>query len=350
MLRNGDLASLEYLEEKSFLYIIFEKITKLPYLNDIFNANSGHEYLLLSTLAEVSSKMQAEHAKATLHSIDSIITIEEFRRLFQIARCQETTVSSIDCDLMLRYMKGKGLIEYDFIDSSSKTHENLVIKFVYKQKTGITESCKGIAKMKLSVSKIEKQIKDLEKKVESSHYEVIDQLRKKNKKMAVLSLKREKLLKDILEKRSCSLSSIEEVLFKIRSSEMDAEIIDVFSIASSTLQGIIKKNGLSVEKVEKVMDEMQDLLADQNEIDDALKISYNSINSIDEEELEKDLDALLAEEKNELSEVKPQEIQNPHQGRDLLKELESLVTSCEVSPPPTDTNEALQQINQLSMT
>lgn len=349
MYSKGQLDTVDSLSNDSLLHRTFRKYIKPTLestLPSVFGTTEINEYLLVTVIEETSRKMIDEHSKNILHSVDSIITFDEWTKLIQTARCADSSVSTKDAEVMLISMKRRSLIEYDYIDSTSNSLDNIVIKFVYKDKTGITESCKGIAKLKRGIVYLQAQIDSLQKNIDLVHEETMVCLKNKDRKKASLKLKKEKMLQIILDKRACSHSSLEEILMKIRSMEIDAEIVNIMEVASSSLDILIRKNRLTVERVEDVMDGLQDILANQKEIDDALTTSFNTIADFDEQELEDELSALAKSDENV---KKSSAISSPSRVPDLLKELDSLIVPGEISPPPQDTEEALKQINQLTL-
>jgi charged multivesicular body protein 7 len=115
---------------------------------------------------------------------------------------------------------------------------------------------------------------------------------------AKYSLKQKKNLEKILLERLSSLGAIEGILLKIEGAASDNEIIDIYSFGAGALKGVLASEGLTTENVDATMDKLQDALADQKEIEDAMQVNQTLIEASLEidEELEEELEALLEEE------------------------------------------------------
>lgn len=67
-----------------------------------------------------------------------------------------------------------------------------------------------------------------------------------------------------------------------------------FQQGTQAIKSIISNNGLSAEAIDQTMEQLEETLADQREIEEALATGQTAMNvDIEEEELNKELDALM---------------------------------------------------------
>lgn len=75
------------------------------------------------------------------------------------------------------------------------------------------------------------------------------------------------------------------------------QVLSAYQIGSNSLKSFAKENNLTAESVEDTMDALQDTLADQEEVDNAITMGQNAILKPEEdEELEQELEGLLVKE------------------------------------------------------
>lgn len=129
-------------------------------------------------------------------------------------------------------------------------------------------------------------------------------MKRSQRLQASYALKRRKNLEDVLNKRIKSLETISSILFRIQSSETDAEVLQSYRLGTNTLAAVMSTKNqdgaqlLSRDNVESTMDRLADVFADQEEVDEALSAGTEGLlessvpGGIDEDELMAELDAL----------------------------------------------------------
>ena len=74
-------------------------------------------------------------------------------------------------------------------------------------------------------------------------------------------------------------------------------MLSAYEVGTDTLKSVIKESGLTPESVEDTMDKLSDVLADQKEIEDALHIGSEQVVNISDDDVEEELEKLVALEK-----------------------------------------------------
>jgi len=149
-----------------------------------------------------------------------------------------------------------------------------------------------IARLRESLETLDKREQFLDKKIQQQLAEAKRYNAAGNKRMAVAALKRKKMLMDQQQKIAGAREKIELQMSAIESAKMDMEIIDTLQAGTKTMAEMHK--GMTAEKVDKVMDDMQDQMAVSQEISDALGQQVGDV--VDEDELLEELDELEEED------------------------------------------------------
>lgn len=139
-------------------------------------------------------------------------------------------------------------------------------------------------------------------------------LRASQKPQALNALKLKKHLSSILDKRLDSLSTLSSILLKIEQTAGDASILGTYETATSVLRNLLADPRLQRDKVESTMEGLEDVVADQREIDEAVEDGGERVRlaagqeEMDESELKEEMERLEEEEKREREEEKQKKI------------------------------------------
>lgn len=155
-----------------------------------------------------------------------------------------------------------------------------------------------IAKLRESLETLDKREQFLDTKIQQQLTDAKKYNASGNKRMALAALKRKKLLMEQQTKIMGAREKIELQLNAIESAKMDMEILNTLDAGTKTMKEMHK--GMSVDKVDEVIDNMNDQLDISNEISNALSQPVGEI--FDDEELLKEL------ENNELKDLENDEI------------------------------------------
>lgn len=149
-----------------------------------------------------------------------------------------------------------------------------------------------IARLRESLETLDKREEFLEKKIQQQLAEAKRYNAAGNKRMAVAALKRKKMLVDQQQKIAGAREKIELQMNAIEGAKMNMEIIDTLQTGAKTMSEMHR--GMTAEKVDKVMDDINDQMAVSQEISDALGQTIGE--PVDEDELLEELDELEEED------------------------------------------------------
>jgi len=148
----------------------------------------------------------------------------------------------------------------------------------------------SIQRLRDTIEMLTKREEYLEKKVEKE-LQVAKQNATKNKRVAMMALKRKKAYEAQVQKLSGARMTIEQQLMMIEGATVNLETINAMREGASALQGV--HGAMSIDSVDNTMDQIREQMDIAAEISDAIAQPLGD--PIDEDELEAELAALEAE-------------------------------------------------------
>jgi charged multivesicular body protein 7 len=121
------------------------------------------------------------------------------------------------------------------------------------------------------------------------------------KPIALSHLKSKKQLEDLLLKRIGATQQLEAVLRSIDQAKGDIEIMAAYTSSTSTLKTILANPALDLDHVERTTEELAEVMANQEEVDSAIRIggevAVGASGEVDDEELKRELEGMVRDEK-----------------------------------------------------
>jgi charged multivesicular body protein 7 len=201
-----------------------------------------------------------------------------------------------------------------FIGTDEATDSNqhkLLIKFAEPHQTAlpITEMERSI----YNLENTEKYLLDTINKKEQQLNELLIQVKtclaEGKKQMAKTFLRKKHVCESELTKTMSILENIQTMLHKIQNSKSDKEIIQMYKMGSDSIKHIFANNGINLDSVYDIIEDMKEVFEDQEECQSALSAPMRGLNEIDESDIESELMDLIKENKKE-EEPKPSEVKN----------------------------------------
>lgn len=232
-------------------------------------------------------KEQRDVIKDYLSSSHMPLTFEEFHELVNESRRKEGLVEIVEKDdilLILKYLNSENLLNY--LPVVEKISDEVILAI--KIKGTVSSVDFDIVKLKKLHSKLNYQVHELSDRIK----ELKDLARKSlqisnDRKMAMYQLKRKALLEKVQGERLNSLHAVDEILLRISSVSDEAMILEAYKTGANTLKELLP----NVKDVDEAVDQLQGLMADHDEIIQAL--NQNNLLAVEfDEELEEELKAL----------------------------------------------------------
>ncbi|KAG1676721.1 Charged multivesicular body protein 6 [Nymphon striatum] len=171
-----------------------------------------------------------------------------------------------------------------------------------KKESRVTEQDKAILQLKQQRDKLKQYQKKIILNLEKEK-EVARQLLKNGKKdKALLLLKKKKFQEQMLTKTDSQLDNLETMVHDIEFAQVEMKVLDGLKVGNEALKKM--HDVLSVEDVEKIMDETQEGIAKQREIDELISGSFTEE---DDASVLEELDKLIADSLPEVEKEEEEE-------------------------------------------
>ncbi|KAH9811994.1 Snf7-domain-containing protein [Melampsora americana] len=238
-------------------------------------------------------------SSANFSQLDRLFTLDQFklqftRNLFFESK-KESIFSSSDTTILLRYLhRDRRVLVFD----------GQIVKFVAPEHltpTGyatitppsLTETDTGIISVRETLNQLTQQISSIESRIQLQTDQAKQYLSNSRKELASSSLRIRKSLNELLTRRLATLDTLQSVYMKIEQASSDVEIISAYETSSSTLKSLLSNPKLKIENVERTMEELQSLVADESELNEMMNEANLSIN---EDEIQSELEKLVKDE------------------------------------------------------
>lgn len=203
--------------------------------------------------------------------------------------------------VILHYMSSveKSVYVEENINASTEAnhHHKLLLKFAdpHKKVEPITEMERAIHNLEQTEKFLQATIEEKEQKLNDALAQVKLSLSQGKKLLAKSQLRKKHLLETDLTKTLNVLDNVQTMLERVKSSEGDKEILSTYKIGSDAIKSVFVENGINVDNVHDIIEDMQEIYANQEEFESAISEPMRRPNDVDDSALEKELMDLLNE-------------------------------------------------------
>lgn len=155
--------------------------------------------------------------------------------------------------------------------------------FGKKKQTRVTEQDRAILQLKQQRDKLRQYQKRIQLQQEKERTLARQLLKDGKKEKALLLLKKKRYQDRLLDKTDNQISNLEQLVQDLEFAQIETKVIDGLKVGNECLKKMHEV--MSIEEVERIMDETQDAIEYQRQIDDMLAGSLSP----------EDEDAVLAE-------------------------------------------------------
>ena len=172
-----------------------------------------------------------------------------------------------------------------------------------KPPSRVTEQDKAILQLKQTRDKIKQYQRRIEQSLEKERLLAKKLVQNGQKDRALLLLRKKKFQEQVLSKTDGQLENLERMVHDIEFAQVEVKVIDGLKVGNAALKKL--HDLLSIDEIEKVMDETREGIDKQKEINDVLS---GELTEEDEGDVEAELDALLAAEVKEKALEVPEDV------------------------------------------
>lgn len=160
----------------------------------------------------------------------------------------------------------------------------------HKKVSRVTEQDKAILQLKQQRDKLKQYQKKIGINLEKERSLAKQLLQNGKKERAKLLLKKKRFMEQMLEKTDAQLMNLENMAHDLEFAQIEIQVLDGLKVGNDSLKKMHEL--LSVEDVEKILDETREGIEKQKEIDELLGEGFTDE---DEEAISAELDAILEE-------------------------------------------------------
>lgn len=153
-----------------------------------------------------------------------------------------------------------------------------------------------------TLSKIDTQVAELSAQITAFQLKAKSALSVGQKPLALSFLRSKKAVEEVLDKRLNTQEQLRAVLRRIDQASDDVELMEAYEAATGALRAIHKNPRLGLERVEGTLDELAGAMEHAEEVGRAVRAGEGAVGratgeQVDEEELAKELEDMVLEEK-----------------------------------------------------
>uniref|UniRef100_A0A8C6V7T1 Charged multivesicular body protein 6 n=1 Tax=Naja naja TaxID=35670 RepID=A0A8C6V7T1_NAJNA len=190
--------------------------------------------------------------------------------------------------------------------------------FGRKRQTRVTEQDKAVLQLKQQRDKLKQYQKKISLQLERERIVARQLLKDGKKEKAKLLLKKKRYQEQLLDKTENQISNLERMVHDIEFTQIEMKVIEGLKIGNECLNRMHQV--MSIEEVERIMDETQEAVEYQRQIDEILSGSFTT----------EDEDAILAE----LDAITQEQIDLPEVPSEPLPERISEKSPIRIKPKP----------------
>ncbi|XP_026557569.1 charged multivesicular body protein 6 [Pseudonaja textilis] len=163
--------------------------------------------------------------------------------------------------------------------------------FGRKRQTRVTEQDKAVLQLKQQRDKLKQYQKKIFLQLERERIVARQLLKDGKKEKAKLLLKKKRYQEQLLDKTENQISNLERMVHDIEFTQIEMKVIEGLKIGNECLNKMHQV--MSIEEVERIMDETQEAVEYQRQIDEILSGSFTTE---DEDAILAELDAITQEQ------------------------------------------------------
>ncbi|SCN63614.1 vacuolar-sorting protein SNF7, putative [Plasmodium chabaudi chabaudi] len=161
-------------------------------------------------------------------------------------------------------------------------------EYIDNKKKNNDEIYKAILKNREAIDALEKKQAQVEKKIKQLDLEVKQKVQQNQMNNAKILLKRKKLYEQEIENILNNRLTLEDNMINLENMHLHKIAVNALSYAANTHKKF--NNEINTQKVEKIIDTLQEHKDIQEEINQAL--CFNPLNNVDDDEIDKELNLL----------------------------------------------------------
>jgi len=200
--------------------------------------------------------------------------------------------------------------------------------------------------LRRTIENTEKRERAMTERISGARQQALEYNGKKQKKVALLYMKRFNVFQDKLAELVMTKHKLEDLYMSIQGAQTNVQLADSYRAANSALSSVM--NGLDVDQVDEIILSLEDSIERQQRIEGAM--SFTEIDPTEQDELEAELDQLAQElNKEDLSTRSPTPAKPVLVSPSSVSEDSSVKSTTPVASGEEDLDEMIAELADMSV-
>uniref|UniRef100_A0A1I7UAZ8 Charged multivesicular body protein 7 n=1 Tax=Caenorhabditis tropicalis TaxID=1561998 RepID=A0A1I7UAZ8_9PELO len=259
------------------------------------NSSDSEKLIHLPTIEELSKNLLDIYNQELRSEVDCTGEVVTYKDMMERARSIIETNETFD--LVLEHLADVGELTVGTTKNGEKA-----LKFKDRgseDPVKFTEADASVVDIRKAMSKLDREIQQLEQKVKKYDEQCRSCLRSGEKGRAQNFLRqRKRAEKDVADKDN-QYQKLLTMLHQISAAKNNRDVLSAYQSGAAAFKATLARQGLSPDKVHETMDDVANSIDEYKEIEEAISSPIANSNGLSDAELEQELDDLLTESKKD---------------------------------------------------
>ncbi|CAB3404321.1 unnamed protein product [Caenorhabditis bovis] len=250
---------------------------------------TDHKLLHMPTVKKQADdllRIYNDELRTEVDCTGEVVTYNEmYERAINIVRTAE------NFDIVLEHLTDIGELTLGHTKNGEK-----VLKFKdhgSKDPVKFTEADASLVDIRKAMTKLDKEIQQLEQKVKKYDQQCRAALRVGEKSRAQNFLRQRKRAEKDVADKDVQYQKLLTMLHQISAAKNNKDVLQAYQSGTAAFKATLARQGLTPDKIHEAMDDVANSLDEYKEIEDAISSPMAGMNGTNDEELERELDDLL---------------------------------------------------------
>ncbi|CAL2032783.1 unnamed protein product [Caenorhabditis brenneri] len=264
----------------------------------MFGSSSDSEmFLHLPTVRKLSQEfldVYNREFRSEVECTGEVVTYDEM-----LKRTRDLIATTETFDIILEHLTDTG----DLTVGTTKTGEK-VLKFKDHGSADplkFTEADSSVVDIRKAMTKLDREIQQLEQKVKKYDEQCRACLRSGDKGRAQNFLRQRKRAEKDVADKDVQYQKLLTILHQISAAKNNKDVLKAYQSGAAAFKATLARQGLSPDKVHETMDDVANSIDEYKEIEEAISSPFISSSAVSDTELEQELDELISESKKDES-------------------------------------------------
>ncbi|CAI5442364.1 unnamed protein product [Caenorhabditis angaria] len=264
--------------------------------NWMFGSSSDSEkFVHIPTIKKQADdvlKIYNEELRSEVDCTGEVVAYNEF-----FERVRNVIATSETFDIVLEHLSDIGELTIGNTSNGEK-----VLKFKdhgSQDPVKFTEADASLVDIRKAMNKLDREIQQLEEKVKKYDQQCRTLLRNGDKQRAQNFLRQRKRAEKDMADKDAQYQKLLTMLHQISSAKNNKDVLKAYQSGTAAFKATLARQGLTPDKIHETMDDVASSLDEYKEIEEAISSPFADRSSVNDDELERELDDLLNAHKND---------------------------------------------------